>query len=228
MLPAEPASRGDAWRVTHSHGDAGAFHQTDPQPVRSATFHTVAVPTLVLGSAQPESSVDERAARTMHVEVVRRRSGGGGVLLVPGEFVWLDLVIPTGDPLWSDDVAHAMLWVGDLWQEALSALSLGHGSHVHRGRLITTAWSNVVCFAGVGAGEVMQGRSKLVGVSQRRTRSWTRLQSMCHLRWRPDMVAALVAGEVRPATTDLIDVAACVEADVALIEAALLAALARR
>ena len=34
---------------------------------------------------------------------------------MPGEFVWLDLEIPGGDELWSDDVGRAMWWVGELW-----------------------------------------------------------------------------------------------------------------
>ena len=106
------------WRVEQTHGDAGAFHATDPRGDRSATFHMVDRATLVVGSAQRSSTVDGVAAAARGVEVVRRRSGGGAVLLLPGEFVWLDLVIPAGDPLWSDDVGAAMLWVGELWQRA--------------------------------------------------------------------------------------------------------------
>jgi lipoate-protein ligase A len=228
MRPDELASPRGAWRTGRSHGDAGAFHQSDPQPIRSATFHTVDVPTLVLGSTQPDTSVDLDAARSLNAEVVRRRSGGGGVLLMPGEFVWLDLVVPSGDPLWRDDVADAMVWVGELWQEALGSLGAADGSAVHHGRLVPSEWSQVVCFAGAGAGEVMRGDSKLVGISQRRTRSWARMQSMCHLRWRPDIAAALVAGEKRPTVAELQDVAACVVADASSIESALLDALARR
>lgn len=177
------------WRVQQSHGDAGTFHSKDPLARRSATFHTVAQPTLVLGSAQPEADVDTRVAGAFGVEIVRRRSGGGAVLLLPGEFVWLDLVIPVGDPLWLADVAQAMVWVGELWQRALAELGLA--GEVHREGLVNTEWSRQVCFAGVGTGEVMAGSSKLVGISQRRTRNYARFQSMCHLQWRPELVAAL-------------------------------------
>ncbi|MCY7299408.1 MAG: hypothetical protein LH616_09390 [Ilumatobacteraceae bacterium] len=187
------------WKVVDSHGDAGAFHSTDPAARRSATFHTVAQPTLVLGSAQPESDVDVRVAGALGVEVVRRRSGGGAVLLMPGEFLWLDLVIPAADPLWLADVAQAMVWVGELWQRALA--ELGVAGEVHRGGLITNVWSRQVCFAGVGTGEVMAGNSKLVGISQRRTREYARFQSMCHLQWRPELVTALVAAPRPPATS---------------------------
>lgn len=179
------------WLVVDSHGDAGAFHSADPVAGRSATFHSVEHPTLVLGSAQPESDVDVRVADALDVEVVRRRSGGGAVLLMPGEFVWLDLVIPAGDPLWLNDVGMAMVWVGELWQRTLA--QFGVAGEVHRSGLVTTQWSRQVCFAGVGTGEVMAGDSKLVGISQRRTRDYARFQSMCHLRWRPELVAAMVA-----------------------------------
>ena len=179
------------WAVTDSHGDAGVFHSTAPRTGRSATFHTVERPTLVLGSTQSERDVDLRVVDTLRVDVVRRRSGGGAVLLMPGEFVWLDLVIPAGDFLWLNDVGAAMVWVGELWQRTLA--QFGVAGEVHRSGLVTTEWSRQVCFAGVGTGEVMVGDSKLVGISQRRTREYARFQSMCHLRWRPELVAAMVA-----------------------------------
>jgi lipoate-protein ligase A len=196
--------------VEESHGDAGAFHSTDPIARRSATFHSVERPTLVLGSAQADRDVDPRVAGALGVEVVRRRSGGGAVLLIPGECVWLDLVIPAGDALWVHDVGQAMWWVGELWQRGLT--ELGVDGAVHRGGLVTTEWSRQVCFAGIGTGEVMSGDSKLVGISQRRTREYVRFQSMVHLRWRPELVAALVAPR-RPSASDLAAVAASIEVD---------------
>lgn len=209
-----------SWTISHSHGDAGAFHATDPAAQRSATFHTVDRPTLVLGSAQPDDAVDTRVADALGVEVVRRRSGGGAVLLVPGEFVWLDLVIPAGDPLWSDDVGRAMVWVGELWQEALAHVD----TEVHRRGLVPSAWSTAVCWAGVGTGEVLAGGGKLVGISQRRTRSWARFQTMCHLRWRPEWVAALVAVP-RPSAVEASPWAACAPSSAADIVGGLTSAL---
>ncbi len=211
------------WLVAHSHGDAGAFHSTNPAPRRSATFHTVERPTLVLGSAQSANAVDHRVAEALGVEVVSRRSGGGAVLLLPGEFVWLDLVIPAADPLWMTDVARAMVWVGELWQRALA--DLGVTGEVHRNGLVTTEWSRHVCFAGVGTGELMDGGSKLVGISQRRTREYARFQSMCHLRWRPELAAALVAAP-RPAATTLATVARPIGAEADQLRSSLTAVLA--
>ncbi len=215
------------WIVEHSHGDAGAFHRRTPAPMRSATFHTVGQPTLVLGSAQSVDDVDAAVAHALGVEVVQRRSGGGAVLLVPGEFVWLDLVVPADDPLWRADVAQAMVWVGEVWVDALA--SFGIEGEVHRQALAPSAWSRQVCWTGLGTGEVVgavtaAGRAKLVGVSQRRTRAWARFQSMCHLRWRPELVAALVAPP-RPDPAALADVAATVSVPAADQTAALATAL---
>jgi lipoate-protein ligase A len=215
------------WEFIDTHGDTAAFHSHDPLPRRTATFHTVERPTLVLGSAQPEQRVQHRVAAALGVEVVRRRSGGGGVLLLPGEFMWLDVVIPTGDPLWSDDVGRAMVWVGECWSAALSVL--GVAGAVHRAGLMADTWSRDVCFAGVGTGEVltgtMAGAGKLVGISQRRTRQWARFQSMVHLRWRPEMVAALVAAPA-PTAAALAASVAVVRCSAEELRAALVDALA--
>ena len=206
------------WHLAQRRGDAAEFHALDPAPVRSATFHTVDRPTLVLGSSQRPGEVDRRVADALGIEVVTRRSGGGAVLLVPGEHVWLDLVVPAGDPLWHDDVGAAMVWVGELWRAALA--DLGVAGTVHRGPMESSTWSRQVCFSGLGTGEVIApAGGKLVGVAQRRTRTTARFQTMCHLRWRPELVAALVTPP-RPTAPELANAAAAVTADPsALIEA---------
>lgn len=207
-----------SWHLAHITGDAAAFHGEDPVAQRSATFVGVDRATLVLGSTQPATTVDEDAAARRGITVIRRRSGGGGVLLLPNEFVWLDLVVPSDDPLWSPDVGVASHWVGELWRAAL--VSVGIEGAVHRGPMITSTWSRHVCFAGVGPGEVMAGASKLVGVSQRRTRAFARFQTMCHLRWRPEIAADLVATP-KPSVEELAGIAAEVPATVEAITAAL-------
>ena len=42
--------------------------------------------------------------------------------------------------------------------------------------MVTTPWSDLVCFAGLGPGEVLLDGRKLVGLSQRRTRNGVRIQ----------------------------------------------------
>jgi lipoate-protein ligase A len=189
-----------SWQIQHLSGDIGAFHARElPTDRRVASFFDASSPALVLGSSQREDSVDRQAATRRGIDVVRRRSGGGGVLLLPGEFVWLDLEIPVTDALWDDDVGRSMWWVGEVWRAALEDLE--PRATVHQSRLVRTRWSADVCFAGTGPGEVLIDDAKLVGISQRRTRLAARFQTMVHLRWRPDIVASLVAAG--PSVDDL-------------------------
>jgi hypothetical protein len=48
------------------------------------------------------------------------------------------------------------------------------------------ALGRLVCFVGVGPGEVLVGDSKLVGISQRRVRAGARFQCQWIRRWAPD------------------------------------------
>jgi lipoate-protein ligase A len=176
----------------------------------------VDAPALVLGSAQPDDHVDLDRARAAGIDVVRRRSGGGAVLLVPGEVVWVDVIVPVASPLWDADVVQSAWWLGDVWAEALDAVvptAHATGLQVHRGRLVPSEWSRHVCFAGVGPGEVLDGRSKLVGVSQRRTRLHARFQCALHRRWQPELIAELFRAP-GPRAHELRDVAATVDVDV--------------
>ncbi|HVF32061.1 MAG TPA: hypothetical protein VM933_03390 [Acidimicrobiales bacterium] len=151
-------------------------------------------PALVLGSTQPSP-----AGGTGGIERVRRRSGGGAVLLRPGETVWVDVVVPRPDPLWSDDVGRAFWWLGEVWAAALGpdpALA------VHRGALVSSRWSRHVCFAGVGPGEVVVaggaagggggGGGKVVGIAARRTRDRALFQCAVPLAWDPAAYVALL------------------------------------
>ncbi len=185
-------SRGGGWRVERIEGTAEELHGRDPAGGREVWVHRATRPAVVLGSTQSDAVVDHAAAAAAGVDVVRRRSGGGAVLVEPGGVVWVDVVIPPGDPRWDDDVARATHWVGDAWARALVSVGVGDPV-VHRGRLITTPWSSLVCFAGLGAGEVRVGEAKVVGLAQRRTRAGARFQTAALLRWEPDRLLGLLA-----------------------------------
>lgn len=144
---------------------------------------------VVLGSRQPDSTVDIDACRRAGLGVVRRRSGGGAVLVRPDVVVWADLVLPAGSL--TDDVRASMIWAGERWREALLSLGLpADRLTVHTGRMRHTDWSELVCFAGVGPGEVLLDDRKLVGLSQRRTRWGARIQGQVHRR---SVVASMTA-----------------------------------
>ena len=177
-----------SWRVERRSLSAAAFHALDlPDPAERAVW--VADPTgpaLVLGSTQPATDVRPG----VDIDVVRRRSGGGAVLVIPGDVLWVDVIVPSGDALWDDDVARASHWLGDAWAAALG--ELGVDGEVHRGRLVRSPWSAVVCFAGVGPGEVSVDGRKAIGISQRRTRAAARFQCAALARWDPSALADLL------------------------------------
>lgn len=186
---------------------AGAFHARapgSPHP-RAVWVAEPTAPALVLGSTQRPEVVAPDAS----IEVVRRRSGGGAVLVVPGAQLWVDVLLPADDPRWEADVGRSFLWLGDAWVAALT--SLGLTVRRHDGPMVTTRWSPLICFAGLGPGEVVdaEGR-KLVGISQRRTRSGARFQCSVALRpWDPQPIVALLALseiEQAEAVADLTDV----------------------
>jgi lipoate-protein ligase A len=150
------------------------------------------MPTLVLGSAQRDADVDGGAVRRAGVDVVRRSSGGGAVLVAPGAQLWIDTWVPRHDELWEDDVVRAAWWFGDAWAAALAALG-AEDVLVHRAPATRRAWSARVCFAGLGPGEVTIAGRKVVGISARRTRAGARISATALWCWDPEALVALLA-----------------------------------
>ncbi len=133
-------------------------------------------------------------------------------MLRPGEVTWIDVIVPAGAPGWSADIHAPMVWLGRHLAAAMSAVfeplepEIGD-LHVHEGPLRSTAWSKLVCFDGVGAGEVLLGGRKLVGVSQRRTRHAARLQCCWYSSYDDVRLVGLLASQVRPEPSQLAAVA---------------------
>lgn len=165
-------------------GDAGALHDRPIEPVARVEVLEIVRPAVVLGSTQSFDVVDADRAAESGFEVVRRRSGGGVVILQPGDHSWIDVTVPRGHALWHDDVERATWWLGEVWcnvlQDVAPSSPLGGGSPsgwaVHREKLVATAPERAVCFASVGPGEVVRGGHKVVGISQRRTKDAARFQ----------------------------------------------------
>ena len=124
----------------------------------------VTEPAVVLGSTQPAEVV------APGVHAVRRRSGGGAVLVEPGGLVWVEVLVPANDRLWEVDVGRAFAWLGRAWVGALRDAGVS-GGLAHDGALVASGWSGLICFAGMGPGEVEVDGAKVVGMCQRRTRS---------------------------------------------------------
>lgn len=175
-------------------GDVASFHRRelpDGGPPRLWWFRP-GRSAVVLGSTQDDSILDLDECVRLGLDVVKRRSGGGVVLIGPDATVWLDVLLPRTHALWDDDIGRATWWVGETWAEALAELGIDQPV-VHRGGLESSELSRVVCFAGRGPGEVFVGRTKLVGISQRRTREWARFQCALSLRWDVTSLAAALA-----------------------------------
>jgi lipoate---protein ligase len=188
-------------------------------PVLTRTIRVLDVeaPALILGSTQPATDADASAARAARVEIARRRSGGGAVLVGRDEVVWIDVVVPAGDPLWHADIGRAAWWIGECWAQAVAEVT-GVEPLVWKGALVRTSWSPMVCFAGLGPGEVVVDGAKVVGVSQRRTRRGVLFQTAALLRWRPAPLLDLFAIDAARralGVEDLASVAAGLGADVA-------------
>lgn len=195
------------WNVHRARGSATAFHQQDLPPERGIWIFDADRPALVLGSRQALIDVPG-------IDVVRRRSGGGAVHLDPGGTLWVDVVVPRDDERWDDDVGRATHWLGQAWASAV-----GDGAHVHRGPMLHNEWSDLVCFAGLGPGEVTIEGRKVVGISQRRTREAARFQCVAYERWDPSLLAEHLALDA-----DLEAMGAGV-GPLAAVEAALIAAI---
>lgn len=195
--PARPSG----WDVDARQGTAQQLHERSAALLgelgadgrgRLALVHEPEGPALVLGSTQPEAAADAEACARAGVALARRRSGGGAVLVEPGALIWTDLFVPASDPLWRADVGEAAWWLGEVWAEALVAVGVGPTA-VWRGPLQRPAWSSLVCFAGLGSGEVTVGGRKMVGISQRRARTGALFQSACLLEWQPERLVPLLA-----------------------------------
>ena len=147
---------------------------------------------IVLGSAQSTDVLDLDECRRRGLDVVKRRSGGGLVLVGDDRDVWLDVLLPSSHSLWTPDISRASGWLGRVWADALADIGID-GLTVHEGAMEHNDLSPLVCFAGRAPGEVFLGGAKVVGISQRRTRDWVRFQCALSRRWDADTMAAIVA-----------------------------------
>jgi lipoate-protein ligase A len=184
-------------------GAAETFHSRDPDFGSGIEIVVCEVerPALVLGSRQDTKILHLDRSAAQGWDVVRRRSGGTLVHLVPGEVLWVDLLMAATHPAFTTDLRASMIWMGQQWAAVLSALSgplcltvsepdtLAAGPTrsaeitVFQGAVERSAWADLLCFGGLGPGEVTLDGAKLVGLSQRRTRSGAWFQMAVHRRF---------------------------------------------
>ena len=182
-------------------GTAADFHAMELPFERALWWCNVETPTVILGSTQSFDDVNQNSADESGVLVSRRRSGGGAVFVHPSDSVWVDITISRNDPLWKDDVAQSMLWLGELFVEALTPWVQ---AEVYRDSFTSGVDGRVVCFASSSPGEVFVGANKLVGISQRRSRDGARFQCVLYRHWRPsEWSQVLSSSDVRSRVADI-------------------------
>ena len=182
-------------------GTAADFHAMELPYERALWWCNVETPTLILGSSQSLDDLNQKSADESGVLVSRRRSGGGAVFVHPSDSVWIDITISRDDPLWKDDVAQSMLWLGELFVEALSPWV---HAEVFRDTFSNGIDGRVVCFASSSPGEVFIGANKLVGISQRRGRDGARFQCVLYRHWRPgEWSQILASSDVRSRVAEI-------------------------
>lgn len=195
------SAQGTAWSRHDWVGSAQAFHELELPAGRGVWSCVVESPSIILGSTQSASDVDESIAQSLGLSVVKRHSGGGAVFVHPHDSIWIDITIGRDDPLWVDDVSASMLWAGDAFA---SALSPWVQADVFRGPFNIGHDGRTVCFASTSPGEVFEDGRKLVGISQRRGRDGARLQCVLYRQWNPQQwVPAFVDADVRQRTSDM-------------------------
>ncbi len=172
---------------------AGLASRGQPAIRWSVTDH----PALLLGSSQRSSEADFAACGAEGASVHRRRSGGTAVF-ADGDFLLLDVALPSGHALLPANVTEAYRWLGEVWAAALVELGVGaRVMGVEEARATNAeldAEVRRVCFGGVSPYEVFVGERKIAGLAQIRRRPGGVLQAGIYMRWQPERVSGLLSG----------------------------------
>ena len=194
-----PSSPGLLWTVVERAGLPWELHGAGETP--DGRLMVVCSPTsgaVVLGSTQAASDFDAAKCASAGLDLVRRRSGGGAVLVRPGAQVWVDFYLPASDPLFCTDVSRSFVWLGELW-----AMTVRAARGVSAPVAVATAadcrggeWARRLCFCGLARGEVTLGGKKVVGLCQRRDRAgaWFHTMALTSLD-AATAAAAVLAGD---------------------------------
>ncbi|MEM9515004.1 MAG: hypothetical protein AAGA42_09105 [Actinomycetota bacterium] len=210
-MAAVPAARilsAPTFVVRRRRGTVGELHAALPSAPPHPELWRMA-PTasaVVLGSSQPDELIDFEAAQQQGVSVVQRHSGGGAVLVDPATTAWFDAIIPADAPGWSHDIHRPMRWLGERLAAAFRQVDPGLAAQVQH-EVVDTPWSRLLCFDGLGVGELTVDGHKLVGMSQRRTREYARVQCSWYQRNEQSRLVGLLSPEHRPPIDALAPVA---------------------
>jgi lipoate---protein ligase len=145
----------------------------------------------------------QREARPVEGHGQLQRPSGGGAVLMDGDLLSLDVVLPADHPWLEDpDLGAVFDPIGRAWAAALADLGV-EGATVHTGPATASRLGPEdrrplaeVCYASLGRGEVSVGGRKLVGLSQRRRRQGALVQCGILRRWAPEPLVQALGVEV--------------------------------
>ncbi len=170
---------------------AGLAHT--PQP--ALRWYGARRPALVIGSGQRLTEVDGAALAVNGASLHRRASGGTAVLFAPGVLLQ-DIALPTGHPLFLQDVSESYRWLGELWAETLAELGVATTLvSVAAARADGQSLDPLVrraCFGGRSPYEVLADGRKLVGFAQLRRRPGALFQVALYTHWPGRELATLL------------------------------------
>ncbi len=188
---------GELWNVVERAGPVAELVVPMATNAPTAVVCRPAAAAVVLGSTQSEADFDLSTCAERGFEVVRRRSGGGAVVVKPRAQAWVDVYVPRQHPLFRDDVTVAFSFVGHCWAAAIKSVfqnsAMRPDVSIWGSRPEPNRWSALFCFASLGAGEVLVDGRKAVGISQRRDRAGAWFHSMALLEMNPEEIAHLIA-----------------------------------
>jgi lipoate-protein ligase A len=166
--------------------------------IPSLWWHATETSTLILGAGQRLTWEVENQCLELDVEVVRRQSGGTAVFADP-DVLGLDVALPPHHRLVGTDVVENYRWLGEVWVGALRSLGIAarlveveDARQARKPRPQVASALRAACFGTLSPFEVIVGGKKLVGLAQVRRRTGVLLQSVIHLHFDRDQLAALL------------------------------------
>ena len=186
------ANQLNSWRIETKYSETALAHEASLDEWGKPTIWIIEPKDscLVLGKSQRgKPFLDLSYLEEQGINLTVRQSGGGAVLVSPSDMLWVDIFVPERSKFWIGDIAKASVWIGGIWRDALKLLDVE--CSLFEGKFSRSAVSDLICFAGKGPGELFVGGKKILGISQRRSKSGTRFQCALIINWKPEhMIAA--------------------------------------
>ena len=161
----------------------------------------LSAPALSLGVGQPSNVPAARKARALGLPIVRRTTGGTGVLLGDGDIVW-SIVLRRDDPRVGDDFVHAYPRFGAGIVRTLASFG------VESEWVAALGFSEEFCFLGSRGSALMSRGKVLGGAAQHATRQAVLHHGVAPLaidRRRLEAVFGLAPAVSEPKLTTLLE-----------------------